>query len=64
MKEPILIKNATIINEGKNFVADVLIENDIISDIGNLSVPFIKFFFFHNLFVLWLLFFLVINLNE
>jgi dihydroorotase len=33
------IKNANIINEGKNFVADVLIENDIISYIGNLPVP-------------------------
>ncbi len=38
MKNPILIKNATIVNEGKNFVADVLIEDDIISKIGNLSL--------------------------
>lgn len=39
MKEPILIKNATIINEGKKFIADILIKNDIISSIGNFPVP-------------------------
>lgn len=38
MKEPILIKNATIVNEGKSFVADVLIENGIISGIGKLPL--------------------------
>lgn len=36
MKTSTLIKNATIINEGKNFVADVLVEDSIISKIGNL----------------------------
>ena len=38
MKTPILIKNANIINEGKNFVADVLIEQGIISCIGKLPL--------------------------
>ena len=38
MKEPILIKNANIVNEGKIFVADVLIENGTISHIGNLPL--------------------------
>ena len=37
-KNPILIKNATLINEGKNFVADVLVQDDIISKIGNLPL--------------------------
>ncbi len=38
MKKPILIKNATLVNEGENFVADVLIEDGIISKIGNLPL--------------------------
>ena len=38
MKTPILIKNANIVNEGKNYVADVLIEYGIISRIGNLPM--------------------------
>ncbi|MFN0202630.1 MAG: dihydroorotase [Bacteroidia bacterium] len=38
MKNPTLIKNANIINEGKNFVADVLIEDGIISKIGRVSL--------------------------
>ena len=38
MKSPILIINANIINEGKNFVADVLIEHGIISGIGKLPL--------------------------
>lgn len=33
------IKNATIINEGKIFATDVLVENNIISGIGILPVP-------------------------
>lgn len=36
METSILIKNANIVNEGKNFVADVLIEDGIISSIGKL----------------------------
>jgi len=38
MKIPILIKNATIINEEKTFVADVLIEDGIIKGIGNFAI--------------------------
>ena len=38
MTNPILIKNATIVNEGKNFVADVLVEEGIISKIGKLQL--------------------------
>lgn len=38
--EQLLIKQATIVNEGKEFVADVLIENDRISKIdASISVP-------------------------
>jgi dihydroorotase len=37
MKSPILIRNVNIINEGKNFVADVLIKDGFISDIGKFS---------------------------
>jgi len=40
MKTPILTKNANIINEVKNFVADVLIEQGIISCIGKLPLAF------------------------
>ena len=38
MNTPILIKNATIINEGKIVVVDVLIAEDIISKIGNVPL--------------------------
>ena len=38
MKTPILIKNANIINEGKNYIADLLIEEGVISTIGNLPL--------------------------
>jgi len=38
MKQTILIKNATIINEGKTIVADVLIEDEIIKGIGNFPI--------------------------
>jgi len=38
MKQTTLIKNATVINEDKTFVADVLIDNGIISGIGNFSI--------------------------
>ena len=38
MKTPILIKNANIVNEGKTFLADVLIADGIISEIGKLSM--------------------------
>ncbi len=38
MKESIIIKNATIVNEGVLVNADVLIDNGIIKKIGNLSV--------------------------
>jgi len=38
MKESILIKNATIVNDGVLLNADVLIDNGIIKKIGNLSV--------------------------
>lgn len=37
MKSPILIRNVNIINEGKNFVADVLIKDGFISGIGKFS---------------------------
>jgi dihydroorotase len=37
MKESILIKNTTVVNEGVLLMADVLIENGIIKKIGNLS---------------------------
>jgi dihydroorotase len=41
----ILIKNATIVNEGKSFRGDLLINNELISAIGNadeMDIPFIK----------------------
>ena len=38
MKNSTVIKNATIVNEGRNFVGDVLIEGDIISKILNLPL--------------------------
>lgn len=38
MDAPILIRNANIINEGKSFVADVLIEHSKISGIGKLPL--------------------------
>ncbi len=38
MKQPILIKNTTIINEGKTFVADVLLSDGLIKHIGNINI--------------------------
>lgn len=38
MDSRILIKNPTIVNEGKCFVADVLIANGVIAEIGNIEV--------------------------
>ena len=35
----ILIKNATIINEGKNFRGDLLIKDEIIAEIGDINQP-------------------------
>jgi dihydroorotase len=37
MKDSILIKNTTIVNEGKAFVADVLLANGCIEQIGNID---------------------------
>ena len=37
MKQPILIKNTTIVNEGKVFVADVLLSDGLIQKIGNID---------------------------
>lgn len=37
MKDSILIKNTTIVNEGKAFVADVLLANGCIQQIGNIG---------------------------
>ncbi len=37
MNQPILIQQATIVNEGKSFVADLLIEEGRIADIGQLE---------------------------
>jgi len=39
MQNPILIKNATIVNEGKSFISDVLIEEGKISKIGEMISP-------------------------
>ncbi|WP_296312053.1 dihydroorotase [Winogradskyella sp. UBA3174] len=38
MKQNILIKNATIVNEGKVFVADILLSNGLIQQIGNIGI--------------------------
>jgi dihydroorotase len=38
MKENILIKNTTIVNEGKSFIADILIAEGRIQQIGNIDV--------------------------
>jgi len=38
MKQPLLLKNAGIVNEGKTVTADVLIEDGIISSIGNIPI--------------------------
>ncbi|MFT6796006.1 MAG: dihydroorotase [Maribacter sp.] len=37
MKDSILIKNTTIVNEGKAFVADILLANGCIQQIGNIN---------------------------
>ena len=37
MKKNILIKNPTIVNEGKSYIADVLIEDEFITKIGNID---------------------------
>jgi len=37
MNKPILIKNATIVNEGKSFIADVLLSDRLIQKIGNIK---------------------------
>jgi len=36
-KKPLLIKDATIVNEGNIFVADILIDKEIIAQIGNIN---------------------------
>ena len=38
MKENTLIKNTTIVNEGKSFVADVLLSEGFIKQIGNIDI--------------------------
>jgi dihydroorotase len=38
MNRSILIKNGTIVNEGKSFVADVLLSNGLIHKIGNIDI--------------------------
>lgn len=38
MKENTLIKNTTIVNEGKLFIADVLLSNGFIKQIGNIDI--------------------------
>ena len=38
MSQSILIKNSTIVNEGKSFVADVLLSDELIEQIGNIAI--------------------------
>jgi dihydroorotase len=38
MNQRILIKNATIVNEGKSFIADVLIADGVIRQIGTIKL--------------------------
>jgi dihydroorotase len=38
MNQSILIKNTTVVNEGKSFVADVLLSGGLIQQIGNISI--------------------------
>jgi imidazolonepropionase-like amidohydrolase len=38
MNQRILIKNATIVNEGKSFIADVLIADGVIRQIGTIEI--------------------------
>ncbi|MEN8137128.1 MAG: dihydroorotase [Bacteroidota bacterium] len=39
MQNPVLIKNATIVNEGKSYISDVLIEKGKIESIGEMISP-------------------------
>ncbi|MEH6512589.1 MAG: dihydroorotase [Maribacter arcticus] len=38
MNQRILIKNSTVVNEGKSFVADILLSNGLIYQIGNIDI--------------------------
>jgi dihydroorotase len=38
MKQHLLIKNSTIVNEGKAFIADILVSNGFIQQIGNIGI--------------------------
>lgn len=38
MNQKILIKNSTIVNEGKSFVSDVLLSDGLIQQIGNIDI--------------------------
>jgi dihydroorotase len=38
MSEKILIKNTTIVNEGKSSVVDILIADGLIEQIGNIAM--------------------------
>ncbi|MFT7065801.1 MAG: dihydroorotase, partial [Sediminicola sp.] len=38
MNQRILIKNSTIVNEGRSFVADILLSNGLIYQIGNIDI--------------------------
>jgi dihydroorotase len=38
MNQRILIKNTTIVNEGKSFIADVLIADGVIRQIGTIEI--------------------------
>ncbi|MCF8449981.1 MAG: dihydroorotase [Taibaiella sp.] len=36
--KPLIIKQSTIVNEGRSFIADIIIEDDLIRDIGHFGV--------------------------
>ncbi|MFT7451806.1 MAG: dihydroorotase, partial [Patescibacteria group bacterium] len=38
MNQRILIKNTTIVNEGKSLTADVLLSGELIQQIGNIAI--------------------------